>query len=316
MTFASTAWPLLVLAIEAVARKTESSELEENSEHISKPCRACSREVGRWGTLGGGTESDTDDFGRLSPSRPGMFSSGKKSSATLGVATRPLDKAARQRTISNPNLAAAAATERPSTPGFPFSDAQDGFLATNLEPALHPTDEFGLPKPPATKPTQEYGYLHWEKHIILGLDEVVRLVDVVAEELRQRGTLTILIPAKSPRCSRRFPCSGLTTPLLFSPMALDINPNTIRKLVQAFLATCPHDKALSITDYQWREEAKFAGPHELAMLLRWGLARIVRVEGNVELRGFLSFENYVHWRRAEEGNALFLIPVSMSGHSY
>lgn len=98
---------------------------------------------------------------------------------------------------------------------------------------------------------------------------------------------------------------GITTPLLFSPLALDIKANVIRKLITAFLKTVPHHTCLSITEVAWREEAQFAGPHELAMLLRWGLARIVRVERNVELRGFLSFDHYLIWKRSEAGNCTF-----------
>jgi len=95
---------------------------------------------------------------------------------------------------------------------------------------------------------------------------------------------------------------GITTPLLFSPLAMDINANVIRKLITAFLKTVPHHTCLSITEVAWREEAQFAGPHELAMLLRWALARIVRFERNVELRGFLSFDHYLIWKRSEAGN--------------
>ncbi|KAI0281553.1 hypothetical protein BC826DRAFT_357491 [Russula brevipes] len=38
----------------------------------------------------------------------------------------------------------------------------------------------------------------------------------------------------------------------------------------------------------WREEARFAAPSELAMCLRWGLARGLRVSGGNAVRGFIS----------------------------
>lgn len=84
-------------------------------------------------------------------------------------------------------------------------------------------------------------------------------------------------------------------------MAIDIRPNVVKKLIAAFIATCPHHLALSSTEAKWREEAAFAGPHELAMLLRWGLARIVRLEKGIEVRGFLTWDNYVLWRQQEQG---------------
>ena len=285
----------------------------------------------------GRPDSDTDEFGRT-PSRGFIPGSGTK----RDKAHKQLEKATRQRTISNPNFSNSFVSDRPGTPRDIF-DVQDGFLATNLDPPLPTTDEWGQPKSNSGEFQQEYGYTCWEKHVILGIDEVTRLVDVVAEELRLRGKhlpshnicwvlLGLLLCPKcpllrtsTPRVEKRQSILsltdflsflrgnifgsglilyflGLTTPLLFSPLALDINANVIRKLITAFLKTVPHHKCLSITEDAWREEAKFAGPHELAMLLRWGLARIVRVERNVELRGFLSFDHYLIWKRSEAGN--------------
>lgn len=105
----------------------------------------------------------------------------------------------------------------------------------------------------------------------------------------------------------------MTTPLLFSPLAIDIRPNVVKKLISAFTATCPHHLALSSTEALWREDATFAGPHELAMLLRWGLARIVRLERGVEVRGFVTWDNYVLWRQQEQGksNRLPILPYML-----
>ena len=129
----------------------------------------------------GRADSDTDEFGRT-PSRGFIPGSGTK----RDKAHRQLDKATRQRTISNPNFSNLPAADRPSTPRDVL-DAQDGFLATNLDLPLPATDEWGQPKPNSGELLQEYGYMCWEKHVILGIDEVTRLVDVVAEELRLRG---------------------------------------------------------------------------------------------------------------------------------
>jgi len=61
---------------------------------------------------------------------------------------------------------------------------------------------------------QEYCYLSYFHHIVLGLDEVDRLVHTVTEEL---GTC------------------GLTTAFPFSSHALNINSSGVRRLIQAFI---------------------------------------------------------------------------------
>ncbi len=104
---------------------------------------------------------------------------------------------------------------------------------------------------------QEYGYLSYYHHIVLGLEEVDSLVHTVTEELSTRG---------------------LTTPFLFSSLALDVNSSGVRRLIQAFLRTCVPFPAPD-AERTWHEEARFAAPAELAMCLRWGLARILRVSG-------------------------------------
>ncbi|KAF8143610.1 hypothetical protein K438DRAFT_1875715 [Mycena galopus ATCC 62051] len=58
------------------------------------------------------------------------------------------------------------------------------------------------------------------------------------------------------------------------------------------------------------EEARFAGAHELGMALRWGLSRVVRVEGGREVRGLLSWAWYERWR-AEESGECFSFAVSL-----
>lgn len=138
--------------------------------------------VGKNGGLSGGgntnnnagTFSDTDDFGRV---RSMAFMRGKTDSAL---------ERSRQRTLSNPNLLNNSNTnsyygERPDTPkDLPM--LPDGlFLPTSL------TGNGGGEAQLDDSSIHEYGYLASECHVILALDEVVRLVDVVAEELGQRG---------------------------------------------------------------------------------------------------------------------------------
>ena len=124
---------------------------------------------------------------------------------------------------------------------------------------------------------QDYGYLSYERHVVLGLDEVDRLVRTVTGELGSRG---------------------LTTPFLFSSLALDVNSSGVRRLIQAFLRTCVSFPAQD-AERTWREEARFAAPPELAMCLRWGLARVLRVSGGHAARGLISWDMYVEWSEAE-----------------
>ncbi|KIJ44471.1 hypothetical protein M422DRAFT_252076 [Sphaerobolus stellatus SS14] len=128
---------------------------------------------------------------------------------------------------------------------------------------------------------KSYGYLSYQCDVTLGIEEVSRLVDVIAKELSERG---------------------LTTPLLFSNQALDISRTRIHRLIDTFLATCPSylHQTNSSADMKWREEARFAGPHELSMTLRWGLARIVRIYSGQETRGILAWEHYLRWRESEQ----------------
>ena len=103
--------------------------------------------------------------------------------------------------------------------------------------------------------------------------------------------------------------TGLTTPFLFSNTALDISTHTIRRLITSFLYSISPSLASASTQQQshqliihdFRDEAKFAGPHELGMVLRWGLARVVRLVRGVETRGLITWDAYLTWRRYEQG---------------
>lgn len=157
-----------------------------------------------------------------------------------------------------------------------FTVPDGSFLQLNLDPQRYE---------PGEEPSQErrqlhdYGYLSYQRHVVLGLEEVARLVDVVGNELGARG---------------------LTTPFIFSCLALDISCNAVRRLINAFLNTC-HSRPTEEAERQWRDETRFAGPHELGMFLRWGLARIVRIVGGQEVRGLFSYECYVDWAESEAG---------------
>ncbi|OBZ73366.1 hypothetical protein A0H81_07159 [Grifola frondosa] len=152
------------------------------------------------------------------------------------------------------------------------------FLPLNLERPRYESGEEGQEQHQhqVLQHEHDYGYLSYGRHVVLGLEQVARLVDVVGDELGTRG---------------------LTTPFIFSTLALDVSAPAVKRLIQTFLNTC--SKPSAEADRQWREEAKFAGPHELGMCLRWGLARVVRIVRGNEVRGLVAYANYVEWRDAE-----------------
>ncbi|KAK0440470.1 uncharacterized protein EV420DRAFT_1132761 [Desarmillaria tabescens] len=139
----------------------------------------------------------------------------------------------------------------------------DGFLPFTLDRPRDATEN-------------DYGYLAYERHVVLGLEQVSHLVDVVSEELGTRG--------------------GITTPFIFSSMALDLSSTSTKRLIRTFIDACadPGSK-----QHRFREEARFAGPHELGMLLRWGLGRLVRIVDGQEERGLISWDHYTDFRDSE-----------------
>ena len=67
---------------------------------------------------------------------------------------------------------------------------------------------------------------------------------------------------------------GLTTPLIFSNLALDASPPAVMRLIQTFFKKCARPWAEA--DRQWQQEARPVKPHELGMTLCRGLARAMR----------------------------------------
>ena len=113
-------------------------------------------------------------------------------------------------------------SKAPAKSRSPGADDDDGdvgppdgsFLPLRLErPRYEHPDDPTQELPPA----HDYGYLSYQRHVILGLEEVARLVDVVGDELGTRG---------------------LTTPFIFSTLALDASPSAVKRLIQTFLKTC------------------------------------------------------------------------------
>ncbi|KAJ7149733.1 hypothetical protein C8R46DRAFT_915583 [Mycena filopes] len=138
--------------------------------------------------------------------------------------------------------------------------------------------------PPVPRPA--YGLLSPARDAVLGLPDVARLVARVCAELER---------------------TGVATPFVFSALALDVRRGGVVRLVKAFLGTCRDGGGEmgvgGAAEERWAEEARFAGAHELGMCLRWGLSRVVRVEGGREVRGLLSWAWYEKWKTEEAANA-------------
>lgn len=205
-----------------------------------------------------------DEFGRIS-----------SRTSALGVSLPSArkdnkKKDSRSRTVSTARGKGNAAVEDEG-PQIP-----DGsFLALSLEP---PTRlDVGEVAAAVRERDHDYGYLSYQRHVILGLEETDRLVKAIADELGTRG---------------------LTTPFIFSSLALDINTPGVRRLIQAFIRTCSPSPGRDV-ETAWRDEIRFAGPHELGMCLRWGLARVVRLVGGNAVRGLVAWDFYVEWSEAE-----------------
>lgn len=202
----------------------------------------------------GNPDAFYDEFGRVN-----SRSSAKDVGGGRSTPTTLSKQKTRTRTLSTPET-------------DPFALIPDGsFLSLNLEPKALDNEQ----------QVHDYGYLSYQRHVVLGLDEVARLVDVVASELGTRA---------------------LTTPFIFSTLALDISAASVRRLIKAFLETCTGG---TDADRRWREEAKLAGSHELGMCIRWGLARVVRVVGRQAVRGLIAWDHYTEFRDSEAGERLF-----------
>ncbi|TFK24469.1 hypothetical protein FA15DRAFT_655895 [Coprinopsis marcescibilis] len=210
-----------------------------------------------------------DEFGRVA-------SPTAHRSATLGTATpskkdKKKSKEQTKRSGTLPNL-----TDQEFPGESPFPDGS--FLPLNLERPRNDSDTADQSK------QLDYGYLCNERHVVLGIEQLERLVEVVAEELETRG--------------------GITTPFIFSNTALDISASGVRRLIHSFINTCAprNQQEAQVADLKWREEARFAGPHELGMCLRWGLARVIRSVGGQDVRGLVSYEQYIQFRDSEITN--------------
>jgi hypothetical protein len=96
----------------------------------------------------------------------------------------------------------------------------------------------------------------------------------------------------------------VATPFICA-LTLDVHRASVVRLANTFLAPCQDsatfplkltcgDNFYSIitgsgnAEEKWLEEARFTGPHELGMCLRWGRICVFRVEDGRDMRRLLS----------------------------
>lgn len=203
----------------------------------------------------GNPDTSYDEFGRVNSRSSAKDVGGGRSTPSTLVKQKQ-----RTRTLSTPET-------------DPIVHIPDGsFLPFNLEPKTPDNEQ---------QEHCDYGYLSYQRHVVLSLDQVARLVDVVASELGTRA---------------------LTTPFIFSTLALDVSASSVKRLIRAFLETCTGG---ADAELRWKEEARLANPHDLGMCIRWGLARVVRVVGGQAVRGLIAWDHYTEFRDSEAGGLSF-----------
>lgn len=145
----------------------------------------------------------------------------------------------------------------------------------------------------ALKPAYTYGYTTEGWHIQLESARVSALLEACGEQIRSRG---------------------LDNPLIFSSMALDLSPSNVASLIKLLSTTHPGQRTLP---QAFRDEIRYANPHDLAAVIKWAFARMGRVlavpvpvpgakKGEVreemiyvQQRGFFDLEAYNAWREQE-----------------
>ena len=165
------------------------------------------------------------------------------------------------------------------------------------------------------------GYMWPEAGLVLGLEDLVGLVEDCCRQLMNRGEFwTISMESRRVFADIRAFLGmflGLKTPLLFSCEALPFSAHRLTNLLQSFTSTLrPYPSQMPVshqakkTTEKYRtyvEDMTFAGECEIAWLLRWGLAKVVRVDktgregGTKESRGLLDWGKYEDWRGRERG---------------
>ncbi|WVQ79533.1 hypothetical protein IAT38_001632 [Cryptococcus sp. DSM 104549] len=217
--------------------------------------------VGGGGGLVTGKSVSFGEFGAITPS---------PSSRTLP---------ARPPSSQPPTIAPLTPPRSPTSP--PLLPPKHAFLPTHIPPHTpsdNSVDSFHYSDADVTG-LRAYGFLGGVgSKIVLGVEDVGRVVKDVGEEIERRG---------------------LATPMLFSNQALELNQTRTKMLINSYLDTL---SGTSRTRQEaFKQDIAFAKEHELAWLLRWAMSRVTRVKEGVRVlsHGVLEWEVYEEWRGRE-----------------
>lgn len=181
------------------------------------------------------------------------------------------------------------------------------FLTTTIEPPSRQTLYAAPPPNPLlvqeTQKDTSYGFLAHKSYIVLSPASLLRAVSVLYEELVQRG--------------------GLTTPFIFNSSHLEITGvgkglSRVKRCIDTFTETLRFeggeakgegDRERTLREKferEWRDELRISGMPELGVVLRWTLARPIRISHRAggEVRGLIDWDRYDAWRN-REANAQF-----------
>ncbi|KAH8829276.1 hypothetical protein DL96DRAFT_1597474, partial [Flagelloscypha sp. PMI_526] len=176
------------------------------------------------------------------------------------------------------------------------------FLPTTIIPVTRQS-LYGTPAPNPllvadSKKEISYGFLSYRAHIVLSPASLLRAVTVLYEELVQRG--------------------GLTTPFIFNSSHLELSGvgkglSRLKRCIDTFTETLRFEPTAGKSESErerslrekaendWRDELRITGMQELGVLLRWTLARPVRISHRAggEVRGLIDWDRYDAWRNRE-----------------
>ncbi|KAJ3713471.1 hypothetical protein DFJ43DRAFT_894859 [Lentinula guzmanii] len=196
----------------------------------------------------------------------------------------------------------SSSSEADFSPYPPYSSHTLSAILASL-----PTDDSGsfvgtvLPTSVSHSPSSHgpggYGYLSSYPTLILGLNDLHDLVQLVSKYLDVETPFVF--------------SNGSTTTDSGVPVAIDLDAGRVKRLIDKYvghlISKNSGRQGQTVVDFD--DEARFAGPHELGMLLRWGLARVIRIESTAShstgtssralTRGLIPYLAYLNWAKQE-----------------
>ncbi|KAJ3775860.1 hypothetical protein FB446DRAFT_365520 [Lentinula raphanica] len=194
------------------------------------------------------------------------------------------------------------------------TDDSGSFVGTVLPTTTSSSSQSFSSSSPGSQGRTPYGYLSSYPTLILGLNDLHELVHLVSTYLDVETPFVF--------------SNGGTTADSGVPIAIDLDAGRVKRLIEKYVgyltakSSSNGKRGQPVPDFD--DEARFAGPHELGMLLRWGLARVVRIESSSSslqqptdapptralTRGLIPYLAYLNWAKQESS---FRYPSSHFG---